>query len=1249
MRIVIDMQGAQAESHFRGVGRHALSFAQAIARNRGGHDVILALSGLFPDTIEPLRAAFDGILPQENIRVWYALGPVRALEPANTWRREAAELIREAFLASLKPDVIHISSLFGGYTDDVVSSIGRLDTITPVIVCLHDAITLVDPDQSLEQSVGCERYYLGKVDYIQAAASCFATSEFARQEWLAKFNSSGDSVVNVFAGVDPFFQPVKTQEEVAGRLRERFGLIRRFVLCVGSSGEFDNLRRITQAFAGLPAHVRGEHQLLVVGNISKGELSDLLAVAKSAGLKTDELCFADCAFDDELVQLYNMCELFVYPSCGKRVPMPVMQAMACGAPAIGADNGSLLEIIGLDSALFDPMDISSIAEKMTWILESESVRDALRAHCLRKSQRFSEFEYAQKVIAELELLVTERKSRATSLLPRGRKPRLAFVSPLPPERTGIADYSSELLPALAEYYDITVVVAQDNVDIDWDNRICEIRDVQWLRGHAAEIDRVLYQVGNSPFHQHMLPLIREIPGMVVLHDFFIGHLIAWLEHVGAAFAWVKALYVAHGYNAVRERYRDAESAKLNFPVNLDVLLHAEGVVVHSEYSKKLANQWCGNGFSADWDVIPLLRSPAGNESRACARQALGIDPEDFVVCSFGFLGTSKLNHRLIDAWLDSCLAKDPRCKLIFVGENHGGDYGGALLEKIIIRKKAIFIRITGFASQEVYRNYLAGADMAVQLRAASRGETSAAVLDSMNYGLPLVVNSNGSMAELDSEAVFMLPDDFDDVQLVEALESLWRNPERRSELGARAREIIRVRHAPAACARDYAEAIEHFHQCAKSATPALIRAIAAQENFTPNETDLQSFAKAIATTLTQRRPAKRLLLDVSATCRTDLKTGIERVARALLLALLDAPPEGYRVEPVYLSDAGGEWKYHHACRYTLGLLECPADALGDDVVAPECGDVLLGLDLSGELLIQAERAGLFDSYRNLGVAVYFTVFDLLPVQMPEVFPLGACQAHARWLSTVSKFDGVVCISKAVADDFAAWLKNEGVARKEKRSCLVSWFHLGADVASSSPSQGLPDNADLILKKLGDCPSFLMVGTIEPRKGYLQAIDAFSRLWGDGVEVNLVIVGKEGWKGLSDDSRRNIPETIDCLRNHPELGKHLFWLDGISDEYLEKVYAASTCLVAASYGEGFGLPLIEAAQHGLPVIARDIPVFREVAGEGAFYFSGQSPEDLSQSIKRWLTLRNTDSHPKPSGIHWLTWQQSAAQIKSVLLQ
>ena len=137
---------------------------------------------------------------------------------------------------------------------------------------------------------------------------------------------------------------------------------------------------------------------------------------------------------------------------------------------------------------------------------------------------------------------------------------------MPPERTGIADYSAELLPALAVYYDIEIVVAQNRVDDPWINRHGKVRDVSWLRDHAGEIDRVLYQFGNSPFHQHMLTLLRDIPGTVVLHDFYMSGLVAWLElHAGADHAWTKALYLAHGYGAVRDRYRDAEAAKCAIP------------------------------------------------------------------------------------------------------------------------------------------------------------------------------------------------------------------------------------------------------------------------------------------------------------------------------------------------------------------------------------------------------------------------------------------------------------------------------------------------------------------------------------------------------------------------------------------------------------------------------------------------------------------------------------------------------------
>ncbi|MDR9778211.1 glycosyltransferase, partial [Rhizobium hidalgonense] len=146
--------------------------------------------------------------------------------------------------------------------------------------------------------------------------------------------------------------------------------------------------------------------------------------------------------------------------------------------------------------------------------------------------------------------------------------------------------------------------------------------------------------------------------------------------------------------------------------------------------------------------------------------------------------------------------------------------------------------------------------------------------------------------------------------------------------------------------------------------------------------------------------------------------------------------------------------------------------------------------------------------------------------------------------------------------------------------------------------------------LSSTPTFLMVGTLEPRKRQLQALLAFERLWAQGYTVSLVIVGKYGW---------NVDFLVEMLSDHPELNRHLFWFAQTSDEFLEKLYATSSCLIAASSGEGFGLPIIEAAQHGIPIIARDIPVFREIASDHAYYFKGNSAIALAKCITDWLDL------------------------------
>ncbi len=211
------------------------------------------------------------------------------------------------------------------------------------------------------------------------------------------------------------------------------------------------------------------------------------------------------------------------------------------------------------------------------------------------------------------------------------------------------------------------------------------------------------------------------------------------------------------------------------------------------------------------------------------------------------------------------------------------------------------------------------------------------------------------------------------------------------------------------------------------------------------------------------------------------------------------------------------------------------------------------------------------------------------------------------------------------------------------------WHIGADIEKSAATQGLPDDASQVIAQLSARPSFLMVGTIEPRKGYLQAISAFEQLWKDGLDLNLVIVGKEGWKDVPGEMRRSIPQIVERLRNHPENGRRLLWLEGISDEFLVAIYHASACLIAASEGEGFGLPLIEAAQHRLPLIVRDIPVFREVAGEHAFYFRGEEASDLADALKSWLRLYKSNQHPSSAGLPWLTWKQCTENLLDIILR
>ena len=138
------------------------------------------------------------------------------------------------------------------------------------------------------------------------------------------------------------------------------------------------------------------------------------------------------------------------------------------------------------------------------------------------------------------------------------------------------------------------------------------------------------------------------------------------------------------------------------------------------------------------------------------------------------------------------------------------------------------------------------------------------------------------------------------------------------------------------------------------------------------------------------------------------------------------------------------------------------------------------------------------------------------------------------------------------------------------------------------------------------PAILMVGTVEPRKAYAEAIAAFEHLWAKFPTnaPDLVIVGKAGWKTANLQQR---------IRTHPEQGRQLFWLDRVSDEALCNLYDSCRGVLIASHGEGFGLPLLEAALHRRHVLARDLAVFREQGLSNVTFFDDDDPESLANAL------------------------------------
>ena len=284
----------------------------------------------------------------------------------------------------------------------------------------------------------------------------------------------------------------------------------------------------------------------------------------------------------------------------------------------------------------------------------------------------------------------------------------------------------------------------------------------------------------------------------------------------------------------------------------------------------------------------------------------------------------------------------------------------------------------------------------------------------------------------------------------------------------------------------------------------------------------------------------------------------------------------------------------------------------------------------------------FARVRSAGGTTASVINDLMPFENPDWFPEDFLAVFTRAIPELIQWsDMILCVSETTRAETERWIRRNLPARLS--SVRLAVFDQGADIGENGdPGTGkLRPELEAFLTGAGNrFPIFTQVSILQPRKGQDFALDVFETRWAQGREERLVYVGRKGWKADALYER---------IRNHPERGRRFLFVENASEFELARIYDRSVALISPSRGEGYGLPVVEGALRGKPVILSDLAVYREIAGEAGFFFPLGDPAAFSRQIDAVLAADPEERLRRARSIRIGTWRQGALDILNAFAQ
>ena len=378
-------------------------------------------------------------------------------------------------------------------------------------------------------------------------------------------------------------------------------------------------------------------------------------------------------------------------------------------------------------------------------------------------------------------------------------------------------------------------------------------------------------------------------------------------------------------------------------------------------------------------------------------------------------------------------------------------------------------------------------------------------------------------------------------------------------------------------------------------------------------------------------------IDLSNLLTVDFVTGIQRVAREITVRLLKASRHEWHL--LCWSDAASVWyELDNAAflRYFTGETDSRDGIATQTPVRPE--DIPSGavfFDIDSVWNARLKRSYLFPLLKQRGVRIVTQLYDLIPITHPQYCHEGTTANFILYTGANLRYADLI-ITNSNATVKALDALTDSLHMEQKRSVVVP---LSSDFTAAEPS-GADRQALVKMQEIASNGKYLlMLGTVEPRKNHALVLDALEQgLAAEG--MNLVIAGRIGW---------NVEALENRIRKHKLLGKQLFFVERPGDAEVDYLYKHAFAVAFPTFNEGFGLPVIEALLRGTPVVASDIEVLHEVAGDYADYFDPNDPADFARCVRSLIqddaayTARKSalqDYKPR-------TWDESAALMLEAL--